>query len=326
MWGAAMLASDFKGQRPHHPAWSRRLSYIPLYGLLIPAARTLELLKRWDILARVMGPPKPTFGGYVPTDEDVIVCSYFKSGTNWVMQMAIQILFRGEADYDYIHDAVAWPDRPPNIRKAVVGLEDGSPLRRSPTGKRLIKTHLSAAQVPINERARYIAVVRDPKDVCVSAYHMMAEVNGRLMPRFEHFVELFLSPHFAHGYWADHLCSYWALRDRPNVWFLTYEEIKADHQAAICAIADFIGVEFSDQERAEVERLSNADHMRRHNDQFDPGQIFPWSSSGVSMVRNAGSRPSELMTPALGQRIDAHFRAELKRLGCDFPYEATYGR
>ena len=47
---------------------------------------------------------------YVPTANDVLICSYFKSGTNWTMQIAVQIAHRGRAEFEHIHDLVAWPD------------------------------------------------------------------------------------------------------------------------------------------------------------------------------------------------------------------------
>ena len=50
---------------------------------------------------------KNPFKGYQPTEHDVFVVTYVKSGTNWMMQLAHQLLFHGEGDYEHIHCVVA---------------------------------------------------------------------------------------------------------------------------------------------------------------------------------------------------------------------------
>lgn len=54
------------------------------------------------MLTRFLG----TFEKYEPAPYDVFICSYFKSGTNWIMQIA----YRGAAQFAHIHDLVPWPD------------------------------------------------------------------------------------------------------------------------------------------------------------------------------------------------------------------------
>ena len=33
-----------------------------------------------------------------------------KSGTNWMLQIAHQLIHHGKGEYDHIHDVVPWPD------------------------------------------------------------------------------------------------------------------------------------------------------------------------------------------------------------------------
>jgi hypothetical protein len=56
--------------------------------------------------------PSGTLSRCTPTASDVIVATYAKRGTNWALQIAPQIAYYGEAEYDFIHDLVAWPDAP----------------------------------------------------------------------------------------------------------------------------------------------------------------------------------------------------------------------
>ena len=113
-----------------------------------------------------------SFDGYSPTANDIIVCSYFKSGTHWAMQVAHQIANRGDGEFDCIYDVIPWNEAPAS--GAGLRLADPRPLQLSKTGKRVIKTHACAENVPYRDEARYLCVIRDPKDVFVSSYHFMA--------------------------------------------------------------------------------------------------------------------------------------------------------
>ena len=49
---------------------------------------------------------------------------------------------------------------------------------------------------------------------------------GPMTPSVANFVEYFLSPAFQFCPWAEFLDGYWRMRDRENVLFMTYEEMK----------------------------------------------------------------------------------------------------
>jgi len=323
-----MKASDFTGPaRPSFPAWVRYASYVPLYGIALPIAKCFQVFGRWPPSMR--GPTNPPdFGDYQPSASDVIVCAYFKSGTTWLLQMTTQIAFRGTAEFDNIHHVVPWPDVPlPPLARFLIPLADPSPLAYSPTGRRVIKTHMRRDHLPFVPEARYIACVRDPKDVVVSGYHFLkALVFGPLMPSVAGWVDLMTSPERWQGSWGEHLASYWAVRHEPNVLFLTYEEMRNDHRGTVARLAEFMGVALTSDELASVVHQSSFATMKQAGRKFDPGQIVPWTRE-LSMVRSGKSGGSrELLTPAQEKQIDDYARAELARLGCDFPYDEVYGR
>ena len=309
------------------PRWVRIASLIPLYGIAWPIVRALEALGMWPkLFGRRSMAHSASFGDYRPSAHDVIVCSYFKAGTTWTLQMATQIAFRGQAEFDNLHHVVPWPDVPaPGVGRLMIPLADPSPAARSPTGLRVIKTHLTKAHVPFVPEARYIAVTRDPKDCCVSGYHFLKSLAlGPLMPSVARWVDFAVSPDFPDS-WAEHMAGFWAARHEPNVLFLTYEEMKKDHAGTVRRIAQFMGVDLTPDEIASVVRQSSFAAMKEAGGKFEPGRVVPWGQERAMMRRGMSGVSSELLTPEQQQRIDDRSRSELVRLGCDFPYDTVFG-
>ncbi|HZF29320.1 MAG TPA: sulfotransferase domain-containing protein [Gammaproteobacteria bacterium] len=311
-------------QRRPAPGWIRHLS-LPLAAVLI-WPWTWLFPRGW---ARMLSRTMTRFLGrfpetYEPAPHDVFICSYFKSGTNWTMQIAVQIAHRGAAAYDHIHDLVPWPETPPRARYAVP-LADDRPRAAAPTGLRVIKTHLALDRVPYSPAARYVCVVRDPKDVFVSSYHFIRSHVGFLMPPVWAWLDAYLSPDTALGSWAAHLASYWRARDRSNVLFLTYEQMRGDLGSAVDAVAALMGVELTADERVAVVRQSTFAHMKGIENKFET-RGAPWSSASGAMIRRGEQRASGEMLSATDQvRVDDYWRAELARMECDFPYDAAFG-
>jgi amine sulfotransferase len=310
--------------RRTHPRWAKPIGTAFLWLAFVPFMKLKG--KKWARyvsrgLTRMFA---QGFAGYAPQASDVIVCSYFKSGTNWTLQIAVQIAHRGRARYEHIHDLVPWPEIPARSRYAVAATDDTA-RRESPTGLRVIKTHLPFGPVPYTPAARYICVVRDPKDVFVSSYHFLrANVGPQLMPSLEAWLDAYLSPDTAIGSWAEHLASYWQARDRPNVLFLTYEQMRESLPQTVDAIAQFLGVSLTEAERTAVIEQATFAHMKSIGHKFDsPGA--PWAPAAGAMIRRGAHGGSdELLSAEQRRRIDDYWRAELERLHCDFPYDAAF--
>jgi hypothetical protein len=310
-------------QRRPAAAWVRYVSFA-LAGVLIwPWTKLFP--RGWArMLSRSMTRLLGKFEKYEPSPHDVFICSYFKSGTNWTMQLAVQIAYRGAAVYDHIHDLVPWPDTPARARFAVP-LADDRPRAAAPTGLRVIKTHLALDAIPYSPAARYVCVVRDPKDVFVSSWHFTRSHVGFLMPPVRAWLEAYLSPNTVLGSWAAHAASYWQVRARPNVLFLTYEEMRVDLEGTVDKIAALMGVVLTAEERSAVARQSSFAHMKAIGDKFET-RGAPWSNARGSMIRRGERGASgEMISAAEQARIDDYWRAELERLGCDFPYDRAFG-
>lgn len=262
--------------------------------------------------------PRPLLG-YWPDADDIFIATFAKSGTNWAMQTALQIAWRGRAEFDHIHHKVPWPEVP---MTDVVTMEE-SDRDRSPTGRRIIKTHLSSRSVPYTKRAKYITVLRDPKEVIVSAYYFLLGSMGVLdVVSFQEWYDRFANDGPMTRAWAEHAASFWAWRDRPNVLVLTFAEMKADLAGNVKRFADLMEVSLSDAELAEVTRRASFSYMKEHESQFAPPK-FPLRGNApmAKMIRRGQAGGSnELLSRAQQAELDRQCQGLLRRLGSDLPY------
>lgn len=263
------------------------------------------------------------FGSYQPTKQDVLVCTYPKSGTNWMLQIAFQVAFRGQGEFENVHQYMPWPDA---FMPVDAKLEDATIADRSPFGLRIIKTHLWGEHLPYTPEARYICILRDPKDVFVSSYFFVRDVAlGPLMPSVQTWYETFLSDAFFLGSWTDNLYHYWKLRHCPNVMVVTFEQMQADLMGIVRQTAAFLGVELTEAELQTVYEKSTFEYMKGVEHKFNPPPATPMASKETKMLRKGQSgTSSELLTVEQQHRIDDYCRAELRRLGSDFPYDEMF--
>jgi len=304
---------------------------LPL-GLLAALVRLLDKLGQstrvvgW--MAALMNSPRVkriAFSGYTPTASDVIVATYAKSGTNWAMQIALQVAYYGDAEFDFIHDLVPWPDAPLPLIRAK--LSDPTLAESAPSGLRVIKTHWDRQFVPYSPEAKYIVVVRDPKEVFVSGYFFAKSMFGSVAD-FKYsgndWLDLFLSDRYVFGSWAAHTASWWSYRDSDNVLVITYNELKRNPRAIIQRIASLMQVTLTEEQREKVVEKSSFGYMRTHEDRFVPPLRVFGGRQNLMFRRGEAGASEELIDTEQQARIDRYALSELRRLGSDFPYTAVF--
>ena len=265
------------------------------------------------------------FEGYVPTHKDVFAAAFGKSGTNWMMQIATQIAHRGEAEFEHIHDLVPWPDSPMPLP---IQLTDPRPSEGSPTGLRVIKTHNDAAFVPYHEDATYLTILRDPKEVLVSAYYFIGgglDVISHV--DMDTWVEIGLQKRGGiAAAWAVHADSFWRWRDRRNVLVLGFPEVKREPRRCIERVAETMRVELSDAELDRVLERSSFEYMHRHESKFGPPKPrFASEEDRPRMVRRGKTGATgEVLSPDQQVAIDRLCLAELARLDSTLPYAELF--
>jgi len=329
---SATPATTFTRRMP--PLAARCVMGVAMTGVFGPVIRGLDMLG-WapgalaaaSARMRKKGAAKNPFRTYSPTSHDVFVAAYVKSGTNWMMQIAHQLAFHGQAEYEHIHSVVPWPDVTLSgpLRHYAIPVEDPSVWMASPEQKRVIKTHFDWDQLPYSEKARYIIVIRDPKDVFVSSYYFFVKDGPLSFTRFsvDTWYKVFLSKSLGPwSSWSTNTAGYWAQRHRPNVLIVSFKSMKRDLRGTVRRVADFMDVRVSDQVIERVCEKASFDYMKRIDDKFRAWQFIPWGSPAAPMMRKGTEgTSSELLSLERQRLLDEHFMAELDRLGADFPYQ-----
>ncbi|XP_013776256.1 estrogen sulfotransferase-like [Limulus polyphemus] len=168
-----------------------------------------------------------------PRAEDIFVVTYPRSGTTWMTYIVWEILHNGEplpAADDMVHRLAPFLD--------IVGVE-GVEYLEPP---RVMRIHLPYHLAPVSLKAKYIYVTRNPYDCCVSLYHFAQNMKSiyKFDGNFDDFFENFYRGNIPYGDYFDHLLSWFEHRRDPNVFFVSYEDMKINHEAVVCEVADFL--------------------------------------------------------------------------------------
>jgi Sulfotransferase domain len=175
---------------------------------------------------------------------------------------------------------------------------------------------------PYSPDARYISVIRDPKDVFVSSYFFFVENAVGTTLSVDTWLDMCLSEKFPMwGSWAVNTASYWSQRHRPNVLVLSFKRMKEDLRGTVRQVAEFLGMQVPDEVIDRVCEKSSFDYMKSIDEKFRVWKMIPWGRVTPMMRKGVVDGSSELLTSERQRRVDDYFIAELKRLGSDFPYE-----
>jgi hypothetical protein len=112
-----------------------------------------------------------------------------------------------------------------------------------------IKTHLPFDLNPYHPQAKYIIVLRNPKDACVSFYYHQSMFPCYQFEEgsFREFFKVWIKGDIESGSYFDWVLTWWRHRHEPNVLVLLYEDMKRDIKSNVMKIASFLGKDYSDR-------------------------------------------------------------------------------
>jgi hypothetical protein len=197
--------------------------------------------------------------GFEFRDGDIVISTRSKSGTTWMQMICALLVFQTPELPEPLGRLSPWLDWLGTPRPEIFSRLEAQEHRR------FIKTHTPLEGIPVDGRATYIVVGRDPLDMAVSLYHQgdnidrarLRELTGQpdpvdgLPPR-PPLHEWLLA-------WIDwegsprrqmdslpgvvwHATDAWARRHRPNIVLVHYDDLSSDLESTMRALAARLGI------------------------------------------------------------------------------------
>jgi aryl sulfotransferase len=257
-------------------------------------------------------------------DDDIVIATYAKSGTTWMQQIVAQLLFQGDPTLS-VAEMSPWLDLrvPPKAVKL--------PEVEAQTHRRFLKSHLPVDALVFSERAKYVYIGRDGRDVVWSLYNHHANANatwyaalndtpGRVGPPIDP------PPADIRQYWRDWLDrdgypfwslwenarTWWAIRDLPNVHLIHFEELKRDMPREIRRIAAFLEIPIDEARWPAILEYCSFDWMKRNATKSVPlGGAFWDAGAEVFIHKGVNGRWRDTLTPEDCAEYEARAVAEL---------------
>ena len=167
-----------------------------------------------------------------------------------------------------------------------------------------------------------IYLLRDPRAVLVSYYHMYGVVRPQAPLTLESFIDQYLVKGFLSNFeplerWDRQVLTWHKrARDSDRILFVKYEDMVEDRKSVLEKVARFINVPPSDTRMAEaVERGSFAE-MRKDEDAHGAESYLKIKDKRENFIRRGQTAGwKDEMSPKLAARIEKEFAAAMRAVG-----------
>lgn len=266
---------------------------------------------------------------FTAREDDIFISTYPKSGTTWMQQICHGLRTRGDMDFEEITCVVPW-----NITAQDCGQRMTDEHKALP---RCFKTHDTFEEVP--KGAKYIVVVRDPRDVLVSFHAFLcdwAKTDPAEFTLSDFSDVVFCGAGSRSGDYWNHLAGWLSQIDQPNVLLLFFEDLKKNLKECVKRVADFM--EITDPEALAIAtKQASFGFMRDHAHQFDDHFLANHLARRtgycvdltVGKVREGGGQVGgykDVLTPRLLARLNERWQAIVAYRFPFSSYEALYRR
>jgi hypothetical protein len=145
---------------------------------------------------------------------------------------------------------------------------------------------------------KYVVIFRNPEEALVSMHHFIAMHNeswfelwgmpkeAMQRPDFETFYREVLVANGFQDMLFGFVASWWPFRDRANVLFLHYADMKRNHEGSLRKVANFLGFQVTEGQWRSIVEYTSFPWMKKHQHKFEGSTLseVPVLKSGA-MVR-----------------------------------------
>ncbi|XP_022076295.1 sulfotransferase 1C2 [Acanthochromis polyacanthus] len=201
-----------------------------------------------------------------PDPSDLLIATYPKAGTTWTQEIVDLLLHNGDAE---ACRRAPTPVRSPFLEiVSPPPIPSGLDLLRTMDPPRVIKTHLPFQLVPLGfweNKCKTIYVARNAKDNLVSYYYF--DLMNMTQPEpgpFDGYVTKFMQGELSWGSWYDHVKGYWEEREKKNILYLFYEDMKENPRREVVRIMKYLDLSVSDEVIDRIVDLTSFKKMKEN--------------------------------------------------------------
>ncbi|XP_049315269.1 sulfotransferase 1 family member D1 isoform X1 [Bactrocera dorsalis] len=212
-------------------------------------------------------------------NDDVFIVTFPKCGTTWMQEAAWLLL--NNLDYEEASRA--------HLLKRSVYMdismlydpryEDSVKLAEQLKSPRCIKSHLPPHLLPRQiwqKKVKLIYCARNPKDVLISFSHFIRG-KGAYQGNEEDFLNDFLNANLTYTPFWPHVFTMWQMRTEPNVFFVTFEEMKRNLRGVLERLNVFLEKPALTEEQLEKLLKHLSFENMKANHQTNPTEIIKGS-------------------------------------------------
>lgn len=211
---------------------------------------------------------------YTPREGDVIISTSYKSGTTWMQNIVLQLIYLGQ-EVPQVWDVSPWIDF--RLGEPIDALIDHLEAQ---SNRRCIKTHLALDGLPFYSQVKYIVVGRDARDVFMSwwnhyshytdpFYRRLNDTPGRVgdpIPRCPQNINEYWriwitrgwfeweSEGYPHSGNMHHTQTWWEFRHLKNIVFVHFNDLLANLEEEIRRVTQFLEIDLPEELLPEIVR------------------------------------------------------------------------
>ncbi|XP_078609331.1 sulfotransferase 1B1-like [Branchiostoma floridae x Branchiostoma japonicum] len=253
-------------------------------------------------------------------DDDIVVASFPKTGTNWLFEIVAKIL-RAAGKTDSSADSLISPG--PMEIKLLTGTRPGYLMLADMPSPRLVITHLPIHLAPKGiskpqNKVKVLVPMRNPKDTAVSLYHFhnkLIKLKGVTdNVSWEEFARNFTRK-VPFGPFDEHILGWWQMRDDPHFLFLKYEDMKKDLLSAVKNIVAFLEVDLDESTIKGIAEASTFTNMKPDLDNSKLAERQAVARKGII------GDWKNIFTPEQSKAFDTWYEEKFAGTGITFDFE-----